>query len=118
MRVLVVDDDDDIRLLLRLWLDAEHDVEIVGEATDGDAALHVAGELAPDAVVLDLQMPGADGLRAVPRLREHCPDVAVLVYSATSRREDALAAGAHAYVEKSTSLEGVVRALRELVAAR
>ena len=118
MRVLVVDDDDDIRLLLRLSLESERDVEIVGEAADGIAAVDVAGSVGPDVVVLDLQMPGADGLTALPLLRRQCPDASVLVYSATDRRREAIAAGADAYVEKSTSLEGVVRALRDLTASR
>ena len=117
MRVLVVEDDDDIRLLLRLSLGSEHDVEIVGELADGTSALEAAGAMAPDVVVLDLQMPGTDGLTALPLLRDRCPDAAVVVYSATGRRAEAMAAGADAYVEKSTSLDAVVRAVRAVIAS-
>jgi DNA-binding NarL/FixJ family response regulator len=113
VRVLVVEDDEDIRLLLRLSLGSEG-VEIVGEVGDGESALDAATSTAPDAVVLDLQMPGTDGLTALPLLRRRCPGAAVVVYSATGRRAEAMAAGASAYVEKTTSMEGVVRALRDV----
>jgi len=118
VRVLVVDDDDDIRLLLRLSIGGEEDMDVVEEVANGAAAIEAIADAAPDVVVLDLQMPGTDGLTALPLLRDRYPDAAVLVYSATGRRSEALAAGADAYVDKSTSLEGVVRAVRNLVSSR
>jgi CheY-like chemotaxis protein len=80
MRVLICDDEPAIRLLYRTAIE-RHGV-IVDEASDGVECLEVAGENAPDVVILDLYMPRLDGLAVLPMLRKLCPDARVLVVSA------------------------------------
>src|SRR3954451_7812309 len=82
VRVLLVDDLSDIRLVMRLLLEADGRVEVVGEAKDGAEAVRLAGELHPDAVVLDLRMPGMDGVSALPLIRDAAPGTVVVALSA------------------------------------
>lgn len=83
MKVLVVDDEQDVRLLLRLQLE-QHGHEVTGEAADGGEALEQCRREVPDAVILDLLMPGMSGFEAIPRLRGEFPDVAVIAYTAVA----------------------------------
>jgi CheY-like chemotaxis protein/anti-sigma regulatory factor (Ser/Thr protein kinase) len=78
-RVLVVDDDVDVRHRLRRALVEAGRFEVVGEASDGDEAVSAAASLQPDVVLMDLNMPGVDGLTALPRVREVCPERSVIV---------------------------------------
>jgi CheY-like chemotaxis protein len=82
VRVLLVDDLPDIRLVMRLLLEADGRVEVVGEAADGAEAVRLTGELHPDAVVLDLRMPGMDGVAALPLIRGAAPGTVVVALSA------------------------------------
>jgi CheY-like chemotaxis protein len=82
VRVLLVDDLSDIRLVMRLLLEADGRAEVVGEAADGAEAVRLAGELRPDAVVLDLRMPGLDGVTALPLIRAASPGTVVVALSA------------------------------------
>ncbi len=116
LRVVIADDADDLRLLLRLQLTTSWDCEVVGEAASGPEAVTVAAETAPDVVLLDLAMPGGSGLDAIPELRRVAPDARIVVLSGFSREHlgaDAFDAGADAYVEKS-SLEQLLTALAEV----
>lgn len=81
-RVLVVDDRPDIRLLVRTRLRMLDDIEVVGEASNGEEALVLVSALAPDAVVLDLEMPVMRGDEAIPRMRELAPGMRILLYTA------------------------------------
>src|SRR3954453_5120955 len=82
VRVLLADDLPDIRLVMRLLLEADGRVDVVGAATDGAEAVALAKELRPDAVVLDLRMPGMDGVEALPLIREAAPGIVVVALSA------------------------------------
>jgi CheY-like chemotaxis protein len=82
VRVLLVDDLSDIRLVMRLLLEADGRAEVVGEASDGAEAARLAGKLRPDAVVLDLRMPGLDGVSALPLIRAASPGTVVVALSA------------------------------------
>jgi CheY-like chemotaxis protein len=82
VRVLLVDDLSDIRLVMRLLLEADGRVEVVGEAGDGAEAVELARELHPDAVILDLRMPGMDGVQALPLIRDASPGAVVVALSA------------------------------------
>src|SRR6266550_8185994 len=82
VRVLLVDDLPDIRLVMRLLLEADGRAEVVGEAADGAEAVRLAGELHPDAIVLDLRMPGMDGVSALPLIRDAAPGTVVVALSA------------------------------------
>src|SRR5205814_8582181 len=78
VRVLLVDDLPDIRLVMRLLLEADGRAEVVGEAADGAEAIRLAAELHPDAIVLDLRMPGMDGVSALPLIRDAAPGTVVV----------------------------------------
>src|SRR5437667_4648060 len=82
VRVLLADDLADIRLVMRLLLEADGRAEVVGEATDGAEAVRLAAELRPDAIVLDLRMPGMDGVQALPLIRDASPGTVVVALSA------------------------------------
>lgn len=102
MRVLVVDDDEDVRLLLRAAIPAEPGLQWVGEAEDGLQALRLADELSPDVVVMDLSMPVMDGVEATRRLYSQSPEVLVIIFTAADPTliSAALDAGASGYVNK------------------
>jgi DNA-binding NarL/FixJ family response regulator len=86
VRVVVVDDDDDFRLMLRVQLNLQPGVEVVGTAADGREALDVVDALRPDAVAMDLLMPVLDGFSAIGQLRERRPEVGVVAYTAVAGR--------------------------------
>jgi DNA-binding NarL/FixJ family response regulator len=117
-RVLLADDHELMRRMLRLALSARPGLEVVGEAADGAEALALARELEPDLVVLDVAMPEMDGLTATRALRAELPGCAILIVSSfeTERlAEAALAAGADRYVEKGAGLDAAADAASELV---
>jgi DNA-binding NarL/FixJ family response regulator len=111
-RVVVADNDDDTRVLLRAALHRDGRFEVVGEASDGDEALSVVTATQPDLVLLDLAMPGRGGLETLPRLREVAPTARVVVVSGfPGDRLEAVtrAVGAVGYVEKGLSPKQTVR---------
>ncbi len=115
-RVVLVDDSVPVRTTLRQLLQ-EEGFEIVWEAGNGAEGLALLAAESPDAVVLDLAMPGLDGLKAIPRIREQAPDVKIVVMSLAGRsmQADALEAGAHAYFGKAEPLQHVVLGLKSLL---
>src|SRR6478735_5414527 len=113
-RVLVVDDADDLRTLLRARMETRNGLVVVGEAADGLAAVELASELQPDLVMLDLAMPRMDGLEALPLIRAAVPGVRVIVLSGFNQStlaEKAIEAGADRYGVKG----GSMRKLLDLV---
>jgi DNA-binding NarL/FixJ family response regulator len=80
---VIADDETDVRLLLRIQLEHEG-FEIVGEATDGKSAIELCAETEPEAIVLDLLMPGVNGFEAIPMLRRQHPDVGIVAYTAVA----------------------------------
>ena len=79
IRILLVDDQRLMREGLRILLELESDLEIVGEAQDGGAGLEAYEKLQPDVVLMDVRMPGMDGVEATWRLRERWPDARVII---------------------------------------
>jgi DNA-binding NarL/FixJ family response regulator len=113
-RILVVDDHPLTRDALGSLL-AQGGFDVVGEAADGAEALELAAELQPDLVLLDLSMPGLDGLAALPRLRAAAPGCEVVVLTASGTEENLLAAiraGAAGYLLKSEPPERIAEFLR------
>jgi len=103
MRIFLCDDNESHSLLVRKVLEPERDFEIVGEAEQALPCLERVRELQPDLVLLDVAMPGLNGLRSLPHFREAVPDAQIVMLSTAWRVEDearALAAGASAYVQK------------------
>ena len=113
MRVLIADDHLFYREGLRVMLGAVPEIQLVGEATTGDAAIERALALQPDVVLMDLKMPGASGIEATRRIVRESPRIGVLVL--TMFDDDsvfaAMRAGARGYLLKDARLEDVVRAI-------
>ncbi len=102
VRVVVVDDSEWIRRMVRSAADVYGDIEVVGEAADGAEAVEVCGEASPDVVLLDLEMPGVGGLEAIPLLRSRVPEARIAMFTSDPTAEDrARLAGAHDYLVKS-----------------
>jgi DNA-binding NarL/FixJ family response regulator len=109
-RILLVDDHPLTRSALSGLL-TQHGFDVAGEASDGTEAIEAAGRLQPDLILLDLSMPGMDGLTALPRLREAAPDCEVVVLTASGTEENLLGAirgGAAGYLLKSEPPERIV----------
>ena len=118
--VLVADDMPDIRLLLRAALELDEQFEVVAEAADGAQCLELAEQHQPNAVVIDLGMPGGNGLDTVARLRSRLPATRIVVLSGQQKEriaEEAKARGADAYLQKGSAVDRLVVILRELFAA-
>lgn len=115
IRVLLVDDQELIRIGFRLVLEAESDIEIVGEAGDGIAAIEEATRLSPDVVLMDVRMPRLDGIEATARIVRELPATRVLVLT-TFDLDDyafgALAAGASGFLLKDARRDDLVAAVR------
>lgn len=117
VRVLVVDDQVLMRAGIRGILETADDLEVVGEAGDGEQAVDLVDELRPDVVCMDVQMPGMDGLRATEIIVEQHPEVAVLVLTTFDADEylfGALRAGASGFVVKNARPESIIDAVRVL----
>jgi two-component system response regulator NreC len=115
--VVLVDDHAVVRSGIRLLLDRQDDIEVVGEAGNAKEALFRARALKPDVILLDVVMPGESGIDVLPRLLEESPETKVLVLSMQDDPRyvrEAFAAGAQGYVLKEAADEEVVSAVREV----
>lgn len=118
IRVLVADDADDVRALVRMLLDVEDDFEVVAEASTGDEAVRLAREFQPDVIVLDVSMPVLDGIAAISGLRAAAPNAKIVMFSAydsATTMEKALERGAAGFVVKGGGVVDLVGQLREIV---
>ena len=115
--VVLVDDHAVVRSGLRLLLEAQEDVEVVGEAGNAKDAIFRARALKPDVILLDVVMPGESGIEVLPELLKESPETKILVLSMQDDPRyvrEAFAAGAHGYVLKEAADEEVVSAVREI----
>jgi DNA-binding NarL/FixJ family response regulator len=115
IRVLIADDHAVVRQGLRTFLDLQADIDVVGEAADGEEAIAIAAEHAPDVILLDLVMPRLDGIAALRRLREAAPAARVIVLTSFGEDErlfTALRAGASGYLLKDVEPPELVRSIR------
>jgi DNA-binding NarL/FixJ family response regulator len=119
LSVLIADDHETVREGLRLILDAQPDMEVVGIASDGADAVAQAATRNPDVVVMDISMPGVNGWAATTQLAERCPTAKVVTLTRhvdTSHFRQLLEAGAAGYVLKQSSPSELVRAIRTVAA--
>ncbi|MCW2968628.1 MAG: response regulator transcription factor [Solirubrobacteraceae bacterium] len=115
-RVFLCDDAVEYRRLLRAVFEAEPDLEVVGEACDGDECIEQVPTASPDVVLLDLNMPRVGGLAALPSLTEAAPEAQIVVLTsaaAADARREALRLGAHAFLQKPTNVLELPGNLRE-----
>jgi len=116
IRLLVVDDQPAVRRGLRVRFHLEPDMQVVGEASSGREALTLAQTLAPDVVLMDIAMPGMDGIEATAALRTIVPQSVVVILSIHTERQTrirAQAAGAVAFVEKRGTTDTLLAAIRQ-----
>ena len=115
IRLLIADDHLIVRQGLRLILETEDGFELVGEASDGAEAVKLAGELHPDVIMMDLRMPGMDGLTAIEQLAEKQPEIAIVILT-TFNEDDlmvrGLRAGAKGFLLKDTNRETLFDSIR------
>jgi NarL family two-component system response regulator LiaR len=121
IRIVIADDHSVVRQGLRMFLALDPELEVVGEAVDGADAVRLAREHRPDVVLMDLLMPGLDGVGATEAIRRDLPDTQVLAL--TSVLEDtsvigAVKAGAIGYLLKNTEADDLVRAIRAAAAGQ
>ncbi|MFF0278654.1 response regulator [Streptomyces sp. NPDC004330] len=117
IRVLLVDDHQVVRRGLRTFLEVQDDIEVVGEASDGAEGVARAEELRPDVVLMDVKMPGTDGIEALKRLRALDNPARVLVVTSFTEQRTvvpALRAGASGYVYKDIDPEALAGAIRSV----
>ena len=115
IKILIADDHLIIRQGLRLILETENDLELVGEASDGNEAISLCKKLHPDVVLMDLRMPNMDGLTAIEKLRVEQPHIAVVILTTFNEDElmfRGLQAGAHGYLLKDTDRNTLFNTIR------
>jgi DNA-binding NarL/FixJ family response regulator len=118
IRVLIAEDHTVVRKGLKLLLDFEQDIEVVAEAVDGNEAVQLAREHKPSAIIMDICMPGINGIEATRQILKELPNTKVLIISNVGDEntiDDALSCGALGYISKQSSLLDVPTALRELL---
>ena len=118
IKLLLVDDQSIVRQGLRMRLLMEPDIVVIGEASSGEQALELVHVLSPDIVLMDVEMPGMDGITATAALRDNTPKSAVVMMSIhddVHTRAQAQAAGAAAFVEKTGTLEVLLATIRQIV---
>ncbi|HEX6292622.1 MAG TPA: response regulator transcription factor, partial [Herpetosiphonaceae bacterium] len=119
--IVLADDHHVVRQGLRTLLDAEYDFKVVGEAADGLTATSLVERLAPDVLIVDLMMPGLNGLEVTRQVHQRVPHTKVIILSMQASEAyvlEALHNGAVAYVVKDAQAADLVRAVHEVIAGR
>jgi DNA-binding NarL/FixJ family response regulator len=117
IKVLLADDHYIVREGLRRVLEDSHDIEVIAEAADGASALDEALRKKPDVAIIDISMPGMDGLEVVTRLNSYCSDIPVLILTMHDEEQyviRAIEAGAMGYVTKQSAPEQLVAAVKRI----
>jgi YesN/AraC family two-component response regulator len=113
--VLIVDDDKDLRYMLKYLIETTSDFEVVGDAGNGEEAIAVVGQINPDVVVMDVQMPVMDGVAATKRIKELYPSVHIVGLTAFGQYPELmLGAGASKCLLKNESYTSLVPTLNRL----
>jgi DNA-binding NarL/FixJ family response regulator len=117
IRVVVIDDVPELRLLVRLTVEEDPGIEVVGEAANGRDGIEICRETRPDIVLLDLSMPDMDGLEAIPLIRDNAPEARLIVLSGHEAGRvslEALGQGATRYVNKAAGLDAIPVVVHEV----
>jgi DNA-binding NarL/FixJ family response regulator len=120
-RCLIVDDHSVVRQGLDLLIGDLDDLEVVGQVSNGEEALAAVAELQPEIVLMDVRLPGIDGVSAVKRIHQAAPSVKFVIFSAYGDKRllsDAIAAGARGYVMKGSPPEDLLRAIRTVAGGK
>jgi len=115
--VLVVDDNEAVRQALSVVLNLEKDIQVIGDAKDGEEAVEQAGELSPDVIVMDFYLPKMDGLEATKIIKTKDPKVKVVVFSVRDQGEStkrAIEAGVEKWISKSSPPDVLIETIREM----
>lgn len=119
--ILLVDDHDVVRTGLRSFLNTQQDVQVVAEARNGEEALQRAEEVKPDLVIMDITMPGMDGMDATRKLKARNPDCLVLALTVHEDKQyfmEMLSAGASGYITKQAAADDLVAAIRAVASGQ
>ena len=117
VRILIADDHRFVREGIAAVLNREKDLEVVGQASDGSEAVSQARNLRPDVILMDLQMPGVDGIEAIRQIRERDPNALIVILTAFDTDDyifRGIEAGASSYMLKDAAPEDVLKAIRAL----
>ena len=115
LRIIIAEDHKTVRDGLKLLVDAQDDMQIIGEAGDGREAIRLARELAPDVLVMDVSMPELNGLKAAAKLKRVAPDIKILTltrHTDEAYLRELLEAGVSGYVLKQSASDELLRAIR------
>ncbi len=118
-RVMIVDDHQIVRVGLTQVLEQTGEFEVVGQAGDGEEAVRIAAEVAPDVVVMDVMMPGKDGVEACREIMENAPGARVVMLTASTEENavvEAVAAGATGFLQKETGRDRLLSTVRDVAA--
>ena len=121
LRILLADDHETVREGLKTILNAQADMEVIGEAPDGRSAVERTSLLHPDIVIMDVSMPGMNGLRATQAIKETCPTVKVLTLTRHAEEgylQQLMRAGASGYVLKQSRANEVLQAVRTVASGK
>jgi DNA-binding NarL/FixJ family response regulator len=117
IKVFLVDDQPVMRQAVSSWLGIEPDMQVIGEAESGEAAIHLVTSLQPDVVLMDIDMPAMDGIATTAALHDVAPGSAVVILSMhddTTVQDRARQAGAAAFVSKHQALDELVHVIRRV----
>jgi two-component system response regulator DevR len=121
VRVLIADDQALVRAGFKMILDAEDDLDVVGEAADGAEAVELARRLKPDVVLMDIRLPDGSGLEACRKILSGDPDTKVLILTSVIDDNlvyDAMSSGAHGYLLKEINAQGLCQAIIDVAAGK
>jgi DNA-binding NarL/FixJ family response regulator len=121
VKIILADDHSGVRNGLKKLLESEPDFNIVGEASDGIEAARIVEELKPDILVLDLMMPGMNGVEVTTRLSTTCPDTGIIILSMCTNEayiSETLRSGAKAYVMKDDTADDLVNVINQVNAQK
>ncbi len=115
LRILIAEDHVSVREGFRFIIESQADMEVVGEAGDGHAAIEMAGELKPDIVLMDISMPNLNGLKATAKLKRVAPEIKIITLTRHTDSvflQELLQAGVSGYVLKQSAADEIIRAVR------